>query len=212
MLRVDRDQLRSAKRQVLCRCGSRKIKRYADSSPSIHVDLTISELGLVGANGQERLYWIVCDDADLRIHSITAKLCPKCQYPRMIDMLPIHTSSRANSCPERPSDKSFWMPTCFPLKRWAISTETLAMKKSNSNQIEPNSRHISSPRRHGQEAGDAEMEELNEGRSWKDGKDINKHRLNPATFSWHYCIVIYHHEVNHADLRNAIVYICKYWS
>lgn len=47
----------------------------------------------------------------------------------MLPWVPRHTSSRANKSGDKPSDRSFWIPACFPLRKCAISGKCKALPR-----------------------------------------------------------------------------------
>lgn len=84
------------------------------------VDLAAPELSVIGAYGEERLDRIVCDSTDLGVDAVSSIL-----NISMLVSNPFRnslerkcdTSSIAKRSGASPSDRSFWIPACLPLRK-----------------------------------------------------------------------------------------------
>lgn len=94
----------------------RELKDHRNPALSKDIDLPASKLGIAGADRYEGLYGIVCDSTNLRIHTASCELRTAVSVGKKRGCLGCQelTSSRRNKSGDKPSDRSFWIPACFP--------------------------------------------------------------------------------------------------
>ena len=117
MPRVDADKFVGTELNEFRRCLALKREDNRDPPLSEHIDLATAKLGIAGADSEERLNGIVCDGTNLGIHTTSRKLITTesvHDHKKRMPGMPRRTSSRWKSSGDRPSDKSFWIPACFP--------------------------------------------------------------------------------------------------
>lgn len=118
-LGIHADQFVGAELEEFGRRFSWELKDNGYPPLSKDVDLAAPELSVIGAYGEERLNRIVCDSTDLGVDSVSSILNRHVSF-RSFQELPerkCDTSSIAKRSGASPSERSFWIPACLPLRK-----------------------------------------------------------------------------------------------
>lgn len=115
---IHANELVGAELEEFGRCLARECEDDQHPLLAKDIDLAAPELRITRPNGNKRLDWIVCDGADTGIYAAAGEL-DRCQGGELEVVRVVVqrlTSSRVKESGSRPSERSFWMPDCLPLK------------------------------------------------------------------------------------------------